>query len=582
MPRREAPVATPAPLESLGRPLDPETRASMSARFGHDFTKVRVHDDTQAAESARDIGARAYTVGNDIVFGAGGFAPETPDGQRLLAHELTHVVQQSSAAAVPQAKLARSTPGDLAEREADDVAERIADGEQVSVAQHATLGIYGNWLEDAGAAVADVVGDVTDSRPDEERLDAEEDLGDFMGELFDVQNHHPSTGRGLFDAAYDPAAGDLEIQLKICFQFVDGDPADPDWMVVAAGRPFTADQFKWTPEESDAWKTNALGDIEGQWSDRFTFHNTRKYWDTLPDVNVHIDIIESKADEAHYVTTVRKWPEEPGKEESVTPPGAANQSTARFHETGTNGITTPDVSKFSDTTASQPEYAIVDTDNPTPVMFDMGSSKVRGADKPKIEKFGQTLARPEIPAFPITLTGHSSSEGTDESNSALASDRALSVSNILVPAGAKSQPEIVSLGEAGATATPEWRRVDISVGALKNSQETVLHEFGHMFGLGDEYPNAGAGRSAGTPVAHSALAQALIPGQQAIVATDSDNIMSGGETIRPHHYVTFLEVLGTMTGTTGQWAIGPGLGPASSGPGDFNVPTPKPNGPQAA
>ena len=129
MPRREAPVATPAPLESLGRPLDPETRASMSARFGHDFTKVRVHDDTQAAESARDIGARAYTVGNDIVFGAGGFAPETPDGQRLLAHELTHVVQQSSAAAVPQAKLARSTPGDLAEREADDVAERINEDE---------------------------------------------------------------------------------------------------------------------------------------------------------------------------------------------------------------------------------------------------------------------------------------------------------------------------------------------------------------------------------------------------------------------------------------------------------------------
>jgi hypothetical protein len=103
-----------------------------------------------------------------------------------------------------------------------------------------------------------------------------------------------------------------------------------------------------------------------------------------------------------------------------------------------------------------------------------------------------------------------------------------------------------------------------------------------MFGLGDEYPNAGAGRPVGTPVAHSALAQALIPGQQPIVATDSDNIMSGGETIRPHHYVTFLEVLGTMTGTTGQWAIGPGLGPASSGPGDFNVPKPKPDGPQAA
>src|SRR4051794_31093323 len=125
-PRRETAPATPAPLESVGRPLDPETHSSMSARFGHDFTKVRIHDDAQAAESAREFGARAYTVGNDIVFGAGTFATDTVDGQRLLAHELTHVVQQSSAAPVAQAKLESSTPGDAAEREADDVAQRFA------------------------------------------------------------------------------------------------------------------------------------------------------------------------------------------------------------------------------------------------------------------------------------------------------------------------------------------------------------------------------------------------------------------------------------------------------------------------
>ena len=101
-----------------------------------------------------------------------------------------------------------------------------------------------------------------------------------------------------------------------------------------------------------------------------------------------------------------------------------------------------------------------------------------------------------------------------------------------------------------------------------------------MLGLGDEYPNTGSGRPVGTPVAHSALAEKLIPGQQPIVATDSDNIMAAGQTIRPHHYITFLEVLGTMTGSTGQWTIGPGLGKSSSGKGDF--PIPRPGGPQAA
>ncbi len=69
----------------------------MEPRFGHDFSRVRVHSDAAAAESARDVNARAYTVGRDIVFGEGDYALGTNDGQRLLAHELAHVVQQRDA-----------------------------------------------------------------------------------------------------------------------------------------------------------------------------------------------------------------------------------------------------------------------------------------------------------------------------------------------------------------------------------------------------------------------------------------------------------------------------------------------------
>ena len=82
-------------LSSLGRPLDPSTCASMEPRFGHDFSRVRLHNGVRAAESARAVSALAYTVGNDIVFAEGQFAPQTALGQRLLAHELTHVIQQS-------------------------------------------------------------------------------------------------------------------------------------------------------------------------------------------------------------------------------------------------------------------------------------------------------------------------------------------------------------------------------------------------------------------------------------------------------------------------------------------------------
>lgn len=67
----------------------------MESRFGHDFSRVRVHTDPLAARSAEAVAAQAYTVGSDVVFGVGRYAPASRDGQRLLAHELAHVVQQS-------------------------------------------------------------------------------------------------------------------------------------------------------------------------------------------------------------------------------------------------------------------------------------------------------------------------------------------------------------------------------------------------------------------------------------------------------------------------------------------------------
>ncbi len=92
-------VAPPIVQEVLrsgsGRPLEAGTRARLEPRFGHDFGRVRIHTDARAAESARAVGAMAYTVGQDIVFGAGQYAPRTPAGAWLLAHELAHATQQA-------------------------------------------------------------------------------------------------------------------------------------------------------------------------------------------------------------------------------------------------------------------------------------------------------------------------------------------------------------------------------------------------------------------------------------------------------------------------------------------------------
>jgi hypothetical protein len=80
-------------LRSPGQPLDTTTRAFMEPRFSHDFSRVRVHTDEKAAKSAQAMGALAYAIGQDVVFGAGEYAPETVAGEMLLAHELSHVTQ---------------------------------------------------------------------------------------------------------------------------------------------------------------------------------------------------------------------------------------------------------------------------------------------------------------------------------------------------------------------------------------------------------------------------------------------------------------------------------------------------------
>lgn len=90
----EAPPIVHDVLNSSGQPLDTATRAFFESRFDHDFSRVRIHTDEQAAQSARSVQAAAYTVGQHVVFGLSQYAPHDPKGRHLLAHELAHTIQQ--------------------------------------------------------------------------------------------------------------------------------------------------------------------------------------------------------------------------------------------------------------------------------------------------------------------------------------------------------------------------------------------------------------------------------------------------------------------------------------------------------
>jgi hypothetical protein len=122
---------SPGPRDaSAGDPLEPAFQALMEARLGHNFSSVRVHADQAAARSARHVDAQAFTVDDAIVLGAGAPSPGTRSGQRLLAHELAHVVQQRSGTAVA----GRSEAGADAEREADAAAAAVMRGHAFAVA----------------------------------------------------------------------------------------------------------------------------------------------------------------------------------------------------------------------------------------------------------------------------------------------------------------------------------------------------------------------------------------------------------------------------------------------------------------
>lgn len=118
-------------LNTAGQPLDKSTRSYFEPRFGYDFSHVRVHGDSKAAESADAVDALAYTVSNKVVFGQGRYSPDTRAGKKLLAHELAHVVQQERSGnkiqrqGIEAGKIADAAGAD--EREAEELAAAVAE-----------------------------------------------------------------------------------------------------------------------------------------------------------------------------------------------------------------------------------------------------------------------------------------------------------------------------------------------------------------------------------------------------------------------------------------------------------------------
>ena len=168
--------STPASLEeivssgtqSAGHPLDSETRRFMEERFGYDFSQVRTHTDSAAADSSHAVAAHAYTLGQDVVFGAGKYSPGSSEGRKLIAHELAHVVQQSTGA-LPMASsgegISISEPSDQAEQEAESTADRVMGGSHLTAGEPAAEARGGGDSGSSATVQRDGIDDIDPTGP---------------------------------------------------------------------------------------------------------------------------------------------------------------------------------------------------------------------------------------------------------------------------------------------------------------------------------------------------------------------------------------------------------------------------------
>src|SRR5581483_8881998 len=195
-------------LRGGGKPLDAGLRRTMESRFGQDFSQVQVHDGPRAAESARAVRAMAYTVGRDVVFGEGQYRPGDRSGQRLIAHELAHVVQQRQGGAGGRGVQPRAIGGgahDALEHEAD----RAADAVLAGGARPSLRSSRGGALQRQPAPNAQPAGDEhsAEKAPEEEKKSPL------------VHEYTGKHGYGRFRAELDPAAAVLKVTMRVKFDF---------------------------------------------------------------------------------------------------------------------------------------------------------------------------------------------------------------------------------------------------------------------------------------------------------------------------------------------------------------------------
>jgi outer membrane protein OmpA-like peptidoglycan-associated protein len=403
------------------------------------------------------------------------------------------------------------------------------------------------------------------------------------------QDFQPSTGLGGFNVRYSPQNSELRILLHVGIDFQNSLSVDDAGLVTANTGDFATaaadlnsipdvairttevqNNWQWSEGDKTSWAQDYQQQAQDAWGGQFYFTSER-WSDVFANVRVVLDVHANHLNTDHCKATVFKVPAG-----SSAGPGAEVVST----QNQPVGYTATMVSSDLQGTGNFLDHTLY---------FQPGSDSVATAE---------TIDADPAPGFlssliatfqrgtstggvPITVTGHTMSGGDEAANQVLSEQRAQNVVDYLHTHGAQIAGYRLTargVGAAGATADDDWERVDIQVGS-GGSQQTMVHETGHMFGLGDQYVVAGlvasgTGGRRGTRTEHDPQVQNM-GGVQTSIYENNDDIMSLGSAIRPQHYSTFHQALTTVA-PQARFVYG-GVGSAPRVPPDLINPYGEPN-----
>jgi Domain of unknown function (DUF4157) len=518
-----------------GQALPQDVSHSMGLAMGADFSTVRVHTDRTAANMSRSIQAQAFTFGKDVYFNEGKYNPSSTGGQHLLAHELTHTVQQGGSV---QRKIAQRKP-DISMIHGNTIQRGVLD--------------WGGWPWNWGGGG----GSGSKKAPDAKDLKKVKPAGNSPGVNFDSKVSVPTPL---------PAKGDMMVTMRININFqdtnlkfiqdniLDTDKANLKiWKkTIDKIQKEAPGKLKWSEPEKEKVRKDYRKNVDDVWSSdssKLTFKlDDPDYEKYQVKNNFKLEFTDKKP---HHAFSVVKMIDGP------TLRSYMGGGIGGFHDSRTFGGT-----QFNGTTHNMLAEQLGDFDNNSAAITPGISAQITAmvANINKI-KDAHKADKP-VPAWNISLTGRASSTGDAAQNLKLSQQRANAVKielskkigkDVSIAAGTDA------VGNTKTDASAKYRRVEAvfqNTNGTALNQITMAHETGHLFGYGDEYGDVQTGggvlpkftgdeaNDTSKAIRDAGMGEDVV--KQHRIENNSDSIMNAGNVVGVGHYSLFLTQLKNM------------------------------------